>query len=183
MLAYGLEVMIGGMVKLFAFVTIPFVFGVLPQAWAILLSSSLLRLLSGGAHCTAYYRCLTGSLCVYLLLSLSVKTISPYMPVKAALLGEGFVVLPLLMVYAPAKNPQRPLKSTVHRNILKAGACVLVLAQVFVLQRLAVPADIAVASIAGILFQAFTISPPGYQFIDWLDRVLTFNKSVKEVVK
>lgn len=63
--AYGLEILLGGIVKLGAFVVVPAVLGILVQTWAALLASACFRLPAGGAHCTAYYRCLVGSLVTF----------------------------------------------------------------------------------------------------------------------
>lgn len=64
---------LGGIIKLVSFVAVPAALGILPQTWAALLASACFRLPAGGAHCTAYYRCLVGSLFTFSLIGAAAK--------------------------------------------------------------------------------------------------------------
>jgi len=53
-IAFGLEAIIGGFIKLATFITLPLFLGILPQTWTALLASAFFRFPAGGAHCSAY---------------------------------------------------------------------------------------------------------------------------------
>jgi len=76
--SYGLEVILGGVIKLFVFITFPLALGVFTQFIAANLASGFLRLFSGGVHCTAYYRCLITSTTVFLIIAFVSKHLFIY---------------------------------------------------------------------------------------------------------
>ena len=67
-MAFGLELLLGEIVKLLCVITLSYALGILPEVLTITVTAGVLRLASGGEHCSAYYRCLIGGTLCFLLL-------------------------------------------------------------------------------------------------------------------
>ncbi|ACV61343.1 hypothetical protein Dtox_0400 [Desulfofarcimen acetoxidans DSM 771] len=61
-LVYGLEYIIGSLVKILSLLLGSWILGIFPEAIAFLLTAIPLRLLSGGAHSKTYWRCYSVSM-------------------------------------------------------------------------------------------------------------------------
>ncbi|MHB1127587.1 MAG: accessory gene regulator ArgB-like protein [Bacillota bacterium] len=185
-IAYGLEILLGGMVKLLSFLAIPSVLGILPQTWAALLASAFFRLPSGGAHCTAYYRCLVGVLVTFSLIGLLSKTTVSYMPVDLlALIALGAAVM-VTALWAPAGTPAKPVHGSRERRKARVWAIAVLAFYLYLWYRHDIPRDLLLAGSLGLLSQAFTVSPAGYRAMATLDRFLAlipFPFSRKEVTR
>jgi accessory gene regulator B len=81
-IAYGLEILLGGLVKVVSFIAIPALLGILPQTWAAMSAATFFRFPAGGAHLTAYYRCLIGYLLTFCFIGALAKITASYIPVN-----------------------------------------------------------------------------------------------------
>lgn len=70
-LRYGLEIILGTLIKGALLFSLAYLLNVLPQVVLALAAGGLFRLLSGGAHCTSYWRCLVLGVTVYLFIGLA----------------------------------------------------------------------------------------------------------------
>ena len=77
--AYGAEVALGAVVKIIVAGTLAVILGILPIIALLIIATGVLRVVVGGAHCTAYYRCLIYSLISFFGLGLLLKHYLPYL--------------------------------------------------------------------------------------------------------
>ncbi|HWQ75921.1 MAG TPA: accessory gene regulator B family protein [Syntrophomonas sp.] len=182
-MAYGLEILLGEIVKLLVIILCAWMLGILPQVLTITISAGILRLASGGEHCSAYYRCLIGGTAWFLFLgwvvrSLGVLLAPPVISVTAGWLF--FISLAIILKYAPGETENKPINGEAERKKFKKlsvsimvayGAVLTLFSSLTVLNPLVLPMA------AGIMAQAFTVSPAGYNFIHFIDRILDFSKS------
>ena len=59
-MAYGLEILLGEIIKLIVIISLSWMLNILPEVLTITVTAGILRLASGGEHCSEYYRCLIG---------------------------------------------------------------------------------------------------------------------------
>lgn len=172
-MAYGLEIVIGALVKLACFVALPMVLGILPQVAAALLAGSAFRLAAGGAHCTAFYRCLASSLAVFCGLGFLARYLGSYsLPVEKIVTGTALLSFFVALRLAPADTPAKPITSPVYRKRLKIISLAVVFTYAAVTLFASLPDGIVLAASFGLLTQVFTITPVGYRLIDMVDRLL-----------
>jgi accessory gene regulator B len=172
-MAYGLEIIIGALVKLACFVALPLALGILPQVAAAFLAGSAFRLAAGGAHCTAFYRCLASSLAVFCCLGFLARYLGSYsLPVKTIVAGTAMLSLLIALRLAPADTPAKPITNPVYRKRLKMISLAVITTYTMVMLSAPLPAGIVLAASFGLLAQVFTITPVGYRFIDVVDRLL-----------
>lgn len=175
--AYGFEVILGGLVKFICFMFVPWLFGVLSQTLATVFSSSLLRYFSGGAHCTSLYRCLTSTLIIFT----SSGLISKHIPMDVHLFKIITLllippVITVLLMSAPADTPNKPILSAREKIILKSGSIVIAIIFFGILHLSPLSMDIKTAILLGIVIQVFTITKWGYYLIDHMDLFLSRQK-------
>lgn len=182
-MAYGLEILLGEIVKLLVIILCAWMLGILPQVLTITISAGILRLASGGEHCSAYYRCLIGGTAWFLFLgwvvrSLGVVLATPVISVTAGWLF--FISLAIILKYAPGETENKPINGEAERKKFKKLSVFIMVAYGAVLtlfSSLAVLNPLVLPMAAGIMAQAFTVSPAGYDFIHFIDRILDFSKS------
>lgn len=172
-IAYGLEILLGGMVKLLSFLVIPSVLGILPQTWAALLASAFFRLPAGGAHCTAYYRCLVGTLVTFSLIGLLAKMTAAYMPVNLLVLIALGAAAMAIILWVPADTPAKPVHGAHERRKARVWALAVLAFYLYLWYRHDIPQNLLLAGSLGLLSQVFTVTPAGYRAMAKLDRFLT----------
>jgi accessory gene regulator B len=57
-LSFGAEILIGSIIKLCILFSFAFIMDITVEIAILLIVTGIIRTLSGGAHCSAYYRCL-----------------------------------------------------------------------------------------------------------------------------
>jgi accessory gene regulator B len=181
-MAYGLEILLGEIVKLIIIISSAWILGILPQVLTITISAGILRLASGGEHCSAYYRCLVGGTIWFLLLGWGVYSLNtilspPVISVNAGLLF--FISLAIIFKYAPGETENKPINGEAEREKFKKWSVSIMLAyglMLVLLSNSAVLGSFVLPMAVGIMAQAFTVSPAGYDFLHFIDRVLDFSK-------
>ncbi|MBE3585588.1 accessory gene regulator ArgB-like protein [Desulfofundulus thermocisternus] len=169
-MAYGLELLLGAVVKVVCFVTIPLLLGIFHQVMAVLLASVVFRLAAGGAHCTAYYRCLIGSLTTFTGLGFLARWLPETdIPARGMALAATLFAVIVALIWAPADTPAKPITRVGHRRALKIISLMVPLCYIAVTWFLPLRDDLVAASALGLAFQSFTVTPAGYRFIEWLD--------------
>ncbi|WP_027355480.1 accessory gene regulator ArgB-like protein [Desulfofundulus thermocisternus] len=172
-MAYGLELLLGTVVKVVCFVTIPLLLGIFPQVMAVLLASVVFRLAAGGAHCTAYYRCLVGSLVTFTCLGFLARWLSETdIPAQGIALAAALFAVIVALIWAPADTPAKPITGEGYRRALKIISLMVALCYIAVTWFLPLRGDLVAASALGLAFQSFTVTPAGYRFMEWLDVLL-----------
>lgn len=85
--SYGLEVLLGGLIKTAFFVVTPLSMGLFKLFATVYITSALLRLSSGGFHCSSFLRCLLSTLLIFLVLATGAKY---HLPRVASIPGHNF---------------------------------------------------------------------------------------------
>ena len=173
-IAYGLEIIIGAAVKLFFFTALPLILGVFPQVIAAALAGGVFRLAAGGAHCTAYYRCLITSLATFIGAGELARSLAGYsLPREEIVIAATAWSFAVAWRWAPADTPAKPISNPQRRRFLRVAS--LTIGIVYCAAGLLAPVrmDFILAASLGLFIQAFTVTPAGYRFIQAVDRLLS----------
>ena len=181
-MAYGLEVLLGEIVKMVLLLWLAWMLGILPEVIFISIAAGLLRLASGGEHCSEYYRCLVGGTICFILLGWGVHNLNvfftgsdAYITIVASILLSWSIV----SKYAPGETENKPINSEEERAKFRRlsilivsiyGLVMLLLMHNYLLRPLVLPI------LVGMVEQAFTVSPWGYRFMHFVDGALNYKK-------
>jgi len=174
---YGLEIALGALVELLAIMGAALWLGIGPETAAALVTLLLYRFGSGGAHCTAYYRCLLSSVGALTLVGWGGRVLAGVLPGDVVL---GFallafsVSLPAVWRWAPADTPANPVTSPRRRRFLRNWALAFLGAWLLfvVVQGDWVGRELLYASALAVILQTITITPAGYRLMALLDHGL-----------
>lgn len=171
--SYGLEVIIGAVIKLAFFILVPWKLGVLKEFMIAYLSFAFLRVMAGGIHCSAFYRCLLISVAAYLgiaLLAISLDSFPlPYRELYWVVLALALLIV---VVRAPVDVTEKPIICPRRRLLLKIISC-LVITIYFLLSILWEPRNVVyIASGLAILFQVFTLTESGGKIFKLVDQII-----------
>lgn len=171
-LAYGLEVVLGLVIEAGVILGLAWLLGITGPTIIILISFLSFRLLAGGSHCTAYYRCLLLSTIVLLSLASLAGPLGSRLvswPWLMALSGLGAFFL--TWRWAPVDTPQKPLP--VEKLPARRYWCLFfVLAWYVLISYLPLPPAWLGATVLGVLWQAFSVTPAGEKFTRGADFLL-----------
>jgi len=169
-ISYGIEVMLGGLVKWSIFIIVPLLLGVFKQFITACIIYAILRVPSGGRHCSAYYKCLIASFSIFTAIAFIAKYFSFAFILSKTLfwfsIGTIFIIF---LLKAPVDVPQKPILNTSKRNTLKIVSCSIAVLISVLFICLKPSDDLLLASSLTILFHAFTLTKPGNNFLCWLD--------------
>jgi len=179
MLTFGLELLLGSALEFALIMALACLFGIFRETLILVLTAGILRLVSGGEHCGAYYRCLIGGTVFFLLMGWLVKWL------KSAIAFQGLILLMIITFiaviaiiwrYAPGETENKPLteKEKVRGKKLSFMVTEIFAGVVILLAILKDEQKYGLPVLAGMLCQAFTLTPWGYRFIRWVDGVLSF---------
>lgn len=182
-MAFGLELFLGEIIKLLCLITISYILGLLPEVLIITATAGILRLASGGEHCSEYYRCLIGGTLCFMLLGWAVHYYSPMLGQQELFLVAllSFLIAEIaLWKYAPGDTENKPI--TEEKDIIKYKKWSLIITVVYFIIMMVFSAVttlnlITLAIAVGMLEQVFTVTPWGYRFLHFIDQVLDFNKA------
>jgi len=181
-MVYGLEVLLGEVVKMACLVFLSWKLGILLEVLSITCAAGVLRLASGGEHCSEYYRCLVGGTLCFTLLGWGVHNLNAFFTGSEAYITIVVSVLlswSILWNYAPGETENKPIKSEEERvkfrrlSILIVsiyGLVMILFMNNYPLRHLVLPI------LVGMVEQAFTVSPWGYRFMHFVDGGLNFRK-------
>ena len=175
LLGYGAEIVLGSILKVGVLFLIAGFLGIVSEVSVLLLITGLLRTLSGGAHCSAYYRCLATSVITLAVLGYMLKIMFH------DLQRLPFVVLIVILTvslyiywrYAPQAPLNKPLKSKAmevkFRRLTLIAGISLSIGSIIVGPGNSISWIVAF----GMLWQASTLTPAGHELIKRLDISLT----------
>lgn len=179
-MAYGLEILLGEAIKMTVIIVLSWLLGILAEVLAVTVTAGILRLASGGEHCSEYYRCLIGGTAWFLLLGWGVQSLNGLWSTEMINLGAAllYMVSALIIIkYAPGETENKPIKSLEERYKYRFWSLVTVIIYAAIMLVLAIFAHPLLLAIGvGMLAQAYTVSPAGYSFIHFIDRVLNFSE-------
>jgi accessory gene regulator B len=177
-LSYGAEILLGSILKLSILFFTAFMLDVISEVTVLLIIIGLIRTLSGGVHCTAYYRCLVTSVLTLTVLGYLVKITYPFLMLAPISVLIGIIVLSAYLYwrYAPLAPLNKPFNSKTKELAFRwyTLSTVMTLSAVSII--LGKNSLIAWTMAFGLLWQAFTLIPVGHSFIRLLDVLLTPNR-------
>lgn len=182
-LSYGAEILVGSIVKLSILFFIAVIMDVILEVTVLLFVTGLIRTLSGGAHCSAYYRCLLTSVLIFTALGYLIKNIYPFIKLLPAAVFLGITVLSICLYwfYAPQAPSNKPFKSKKMESTFRWYSLIAVVTLSIISIALGTDSLIAWVMAFALLWQAFTLTPAGHRFIGLWDILLTFKKKGGEV--
>ncbi|AEG61083.1 accessory gene regulator ArgB-like protein [Desulforamulus ruminis] len=171
--AYGLEVIIGALIKLAVFVLVPSILGVFKLFAFALISSAILRLPSGGVHNNAYYKCLLSTLTFFLIIAFTAKGLAVY-PLPLNVFAFLILLLAFLVFIklAPVDNQEKPIKSEARRKRLKFISCSLLVGYGVIFFLWSPEQDIMLAFLLAVLFHTFTLTKMGHALFKAIDNLI-----------
>ncbi len=186
MLAYGLKILFSLVYSYSLTFFLAYLFGVWQLALVVIVTNSLLRSVSGGAHSSSPYICgIFGALLTsaIALLARNVSNIS-----LIALFILIAVALYIVIRWVPAGNPKRPPPTPGKRRFFKMASTFLIVGWGFIFglwkwNIICIPVQYVAASIFSIGWQLFTLTPVGYWSLGKLDaffmKALRYNNICK----
>jgi len=177
-LSYGAEILIGSIVKLSILFITATVLGILHEVAVLLIITGLVRTFSGGAHCSAYYRCLIASVIILTLLGYTSKatySIVKHFPISSLIIMTALSTY-IYWRYAPQAPHNKPFNSRRQELVLRYITLFSVSILSIISVVFATSSIIAWAIAIGLLWQAFTLTPVGHSFIGKIDLLLTPHK-------
>lgn len=176
-LRFGLEIIFAILIKGIILLSLAYFLGLLPEVTFAMVCGATYRLLSGGAHCSGYWRCLTlgvltylgaGALGIYLERYLSAG-ILVYALLAGTLLSSLCVI-----AWVPGEVPFKKITKVSERimfKILSLAYLSLWLGASILIARYA-GASLALAGLIAVVVQTISFSPPGYKTMHLLDCLL-----------
>lgn len=160
-----------------------FLTGALLPALVAAFSASLLRIFSGGAHASTSLRCVLSGGVVFACIGwLAGRIPTDWL---AFMLGVTVCAATVFLgLFAPADSPGKPITSTLQQKTLKRSSFTALylwaIVILFLISSWKTGSGLIAASILGMAWQTFTITPLGYYLIHGLDWALeAFSKIVK----
>lgn len=174
---FGLEIILGEIIKWIMLLAAAALLGVLPGALFAMISMGLFRLVSGGAHCEDYWRCLVFGLVVFIGGAKMGVIVQDYLsqPVMIETVIVCFMVMfMMVLIWAPGEVPNRRINARERGLFKKLSVLYLVVwtsTALFIFIPFSV--SLAVAGLLAMIVQCFSFTPPGYAAIDGFDRILS----------
>lgn len=176
-LRFGLEIILGAIIKGVVLFFLAYLLNVLPHVAAALVTGGLFRMLSGGAHCTSYGRCLVMGVIMYLLIGRTAFALAQFITPDMLVALTCIVTLIAAVCTikrAPGETTHRPMNE--HREkhrfkVLSLLYLTLWLGLLFYLMN-KVDHAILLASILALVLQTLSFTPLGYGFIARADEMM-----------
>lgn len=177
-LAFGAEILIGSIVKLSILFFIAAMLGVTFEVTILLVVTGLIRTLSGGAHCSAYYRCLVTSVLILTALGYTIKAIHPFIRLLPTTVLVAITVLSILLYwrYSPQAPLNKPFESKAKELAFRWYTLISVVTLSIILTILGTDSLMGWTMAFALLWQAFTLTPLGNRFTGLCDILLTFKE-------
>jgi len=181
-MAFGLELLFGDIIKLVIILTLAQLLGIILEVLIIMTVAAVLRLASGGEHCSAYYRCLVGGMICFLSLGWGVHILIPLLSRQMITMIALFTFLLvefILWKYAPGDTENKPITEPADIKRFKKWSLLIgfiYLAIMMICADFDNTSAFVLPLAVGMLEQAFTVTPWGYSFMHFADRVLDFSK-------
>lgn len=175
---YGIEVILGGLVQIVLLLVLAVWLNLFYETAWIILASALYRRYSGGAHCTAYYRCTLTSLFTFLPLAYLTRILFPYMSFIIISCG-CLVVLIVAWLKVPVDNPTNPITDPLRRQSLRQKSLIMAifLSLLSILSLFIYPLG-STAIMVGLLWQSFTVTVPGHIYMSAWDNLFLYIEKI-----
>lgn len=166
-ISYGLEAIIGLIIKSVVFTVVPFWFGVLKQSLIAMFTIAFIRYASGGMHCKTFIGCLIVSTAVYISIGMLAKVLIINDYLYYILNIASFLII---VLRAPVDPPEKPIKTKQKRYVMKLISILILLLLIYV-SRITIENDVKNSIILGMCFQVLSLTgfdKMTYKYIDQL---------------
>lgn len=166
-ISYGLEAIIGLIIKSVVFTVVPFWFGVLKQSLIAMFTIAFIRYASGGMHCKTFIGCLIVSTAVYVSIGMLAKVLIINDYLYYILNIASFLII---VLRAPVDPPEKPIKTKQKRYVMKLISILILLLLIYV-SRITIENDVKNSIILGMYFQVLSLTgfdKMTYKYIDQL---------------
>ncbi|GBF34325.1 accessory gene regulator B [Desulfocucumis palustris] len=170
---FGLEVIIGAIVKSCVFLVIAFSLGVFYEALAVTIVKSSLRWVAGGPHCSSFFNCTIVSSSLIFGFTWIGFLLADIILLKQSMIAVFLFALAVNLLYAPSDPPQKPINNPGKKILLKLVVCAQLAGYMLIVNLNILPSDIACCILMGILLESLTLFPPGAGLIQRLDQLMT----------
>lgn len=175
--AYGLEVIIGGLLKILILIIASFILGIMPQVWTTYVVLAFFRIPAGGPHCTAYSRCLVWTVITLCLIGVLAK----YINVDTFILDLIFYMAIAIgiievIILVPADTEAKPITRVEDRRRNKLWTLGVLVAYFCLWHILDLHKSLRLATCLILLFQQFMLTSWGYKFMAKLDQLLILKR-------
>ncbi|MCT4605562.1 MAG: accessory gene regulator B family protein [Marinisporobacter sp.] len=178
-LKYSLQVMMSAILGYFLALMLAWYLGVFSYVFVMMLTISVLRASSGGAHCESIWNCAIFGMIITNALGFLAKVLTPTKDVVLSTMGVVFLFgLWSISKYAPADTPQKPITSIEKIKKLKRRSVVILLvwcglniSYYLIYNRVH---GMMLASSLGVLWQCLSITKMGYKL--WHESDVLLNK-------
>lgn len=166
-ISYGLEAVIGAIIKSVFFPVVFFGFGVLKQSLIAMFTIAILRYASGGMHCKTFIGCLIVSASVLV----SIGTIANVLVINDYLYYVlNIVSFLIIALRSPVDPPEKPIKTKQKRYVMKLISIIMFLLLIYISSKI-IENDVKNSIILAIYIQALTLTgwdKTIYKYIDQL---------------
>jgi accessory gene regulator B len=165
MISYGLEAIIGLIIKLIIYLTVSYLFGVLEESVVVMLNIAILRYSAGGFHCKPYLKCLIASGIIYIVIGI----ISNYFILNEYIfLISSLIFIIIVLIKAPVDPPEKPIKTKIYRYKMKIISTLTLLFQLYLIGTTYIPSNLKNSIFLGVTFQIFSLTNCIKFFTNWL---------------
>lgn len=182
---FGLQIVIGSLVKGVILISVALLLGVLIPTLLIAFTFATLRMAAGGYHMDTYGKCLFVSLGLFITAALIAQYTYSYWNFMwlAVLLVPAFILgFYVIIRYAPKDTPNKPItdprdiRKFKKLSIIYLSVCLAVIAVLTVLGL-----NMYVLSLCfGVLLELFTVTPAGHKFFDMIKHGMNFKPAANK---
>lgn len=176
---YGIEITLGGVIKLVVIFSMAVLFGVFLEVIVLSLSFAVFRMMTGGVHMSTYFRCMVSSLLLFITPAFILKDIARTIHPFYLLLTTFMIVSFIIFRYVPVPAANRPIPEQ-KRLFFKWTSFLFLILWIIMMINVAITfpsfSYIPFISAIGLLLQSFTLIPFGYQTFVNIDQFLQKRK-------
>lgn len=173
-ISYGLEAIIGLIIKTVFFTFVPFLFGVLKQSLIAMFTIAFLRYASGGMHCKTFIRCLIVSAAVYVSIGILARVLIINDYLYYVLNIASFLII---VIRAPIDPPEKPIKTKQKRYVMKLISIFILLLLIYISNN-ALTNDVKNSILLGIYYQVLTLTSLDKTIYKYIDQLKLTTKEV-----
>lgn len=177
-ISYGLETIIGAIIKSVGFPVIFFLFGVLKQSLIALFTVAILRYVSGGMHLKTFIGCFMVSTAVLVSIGMlsKVLVINDYLYYIL-----NIVSLVIIILRSPVDPPEKPIKTKQKRYVMKLISIFILLLLIYISRT--IENDVKNSILLAIYIQALTLTGWDKTIYKYIDQLKLKAKEVNQSEK
>ena len=173
-ISYGLEAIIGAIIKIVIYPVIFFLFGVLKQSLFAMLTFAILRYASGGMHCKTFIGCFIVSTALLVSIGMFAKiiVINDYLYYIL-----NIVCFIIIVLKSPVDPPEKPIKTKQKRYVMKFLSILILLSLIYISSNI-VENDVKNSIILALYLQVLTLTGWNKTINKYIDQLKIKTKEV-----